>query len=41
MYGKSESVLLASLPKEQKKLQLLLGQYTLNQIYNIDETVSL
>src|SRR3954452_9632141 len=32
---------LASLPEERTKLQQLLSQYTLDQIYNINETVSL
>ncbi len=41
MYEESESASLAFLLKEWKKLQLLLGWYTLDQIYNIDKTVSL
>jgi hypothetical protein len=41
MHGESGSAPLASLPEERKKLQLLLGRYTLDRIYNIDETVSL
>ena len=31
---------LASLSEECTKLQSILGQYTLDRIYNIDETVS-
>ena len=40
MHGESESIPLASLPEERAKLQLILGRYTLDRIYNIDETVS-
>ncbi len=35
-----ESMPLASLLKERTKLQSILGQYTLDRIYNIDEIVS-
>ena len=41
IHGESESALLASLPEERTKLQQLLSRYTLDQIYNIDETISL
>src|SRR4051794_13530505 len=41
IHGESESAPLASLPEERTKLQQLLSRYTLDQIYNIDETVSL
>jgi len=40
IYEESESMSLASLSEERTKLQLILGQYTLDRIYNIDETVS-
>ena len=36
MHGESGSVPLASLPEERARLQLILGQYTLDRIYNID-----
>ncbi|CAB4480798.1 unnamed protein product [Rhizophagus irregularis] len=38
IHGESESAPLASLPEERTKLQQLLSRYTLDQIYNIDET---
>src|ERR1043166_5295529 len=38
MHGESGSAPLASLPEERARLQLILGQYTLDRIYNIDET---
>ncbi|CAB4401203.1 unnamed protein product [Rhizophagus irregularis] len=41
IYGESGSVPLASLPEEIVKLQQILSRFTLDQIYNIDETVSL
>jgi hypothetical protein len=40
MHRESGSAPLASLPEERAKLQLILGRYTLDRIYNIDETVS-
>lgn len=41
IHGESGSAPLASLPEERVKLQEILGRYTLDRIYNIDETVSL
>lgn len=41
IHGESGSAPLASLPEERTKLRQLLSRYTLDQIYNIDETVSL
>lgn len=40
LHGESGSAPLASLPEERTKLQSILGRYTLDRIYNIDETVS-
>ena len=40
MHRESGSAPLESLPEERKKLQSLLSRYTLDRIYNIDETVS-
>jgi len=40
IHGESGSAPLASLSEERTKLQSILGQYTLDRIYNIDETVS-
>lgn len=39
IHGESGSAPLASLPEERTRLQSILGQYTLDRIYNIDETV--
>src|ERR1051325_8640546 len=41
IHGESGSALLASLSKKRAKLHQLLSRFTLDQIYNIDETVSL
>lgn len=41
IHGESGSAPLASLPEERIKLQQLLSRFTLDRIYNIDETVSL
>jgi hypothetical protein len=40
IHGESGSAPLASLAEERTKLQSLLSRYTLDRIYNIDETVS-
>jgi hypothetical protein len=40
IHGESGSAPLASLPEERTKLQSILERYTLDRIYNIDETVS-
>ena len=40
IHGESGSAPLASLSEERTKLQSILGEYTLDRIYNIDETVS-
>jgi hypothetical protein len=40
IHGESGSVPLASLPEERARLQEILGRYSLDCIYNIDETVS-
>ena len=40
MHEESGSAPLATLPEERKKLQQILGRYTLDRIYNIDETVN-
>jgi Tc5 transposase DNA-binding domain/Fission yeast centromere protein N-terminal domain len=39
IHGESGSAPLASLPEERRKLHQLLEHYTLDRIYNIDETV--
>jgi hypothetical protein len=41
IHGESGSAPLTSLPEERTKLQQLLSRFTLDRIYNIDETVSL
>jgi Tc5 transposase DNA-binding domain len=38
LHGESGSAPLASLPEERAKLHQLLGRFTLDRIYNIDET---
>jgi hypothetical protein len=40
IHGESGSAPLASLPEERARLQEILGRYSLDCIYNIDETVS-
>ena len=40
IHGESGSAPLASLPEERARLQAILGRYTLDRIYNIDETLS-
>ena len=40
IHRESGSASLVSLSEEHTKLQLILGQYTLDRIYNIDEMVS-
>ena len=40
IYGKSGSAPLESLLEERTRLKAILGRYTLDRIYNIDETVS-
>ena len=40
IHGESGSAPLATLSEERTKLQEILGRYSLDQIYNIDETVS-
>ena len=40
IYGESGSAPLASLSEERSRLQLILGRYTLDRIYNINEMVN-
>ena len=40
VHGESGSAPLASLSEERARLQSILGEYTFDRIYNIDETVS-
>lgn len=39
IHGESESAPLVSLPEERAKLQQVLSRFTLDRVYNIDETV--